>query len=456
MKFVSATARNKIWLGLALVMLWSGAFGAEAASQSQAANQVAQPFAQVPDSYLNAMYGTDKIGDLTHLPRTTISTMPYRHLELRYALEGYLVSKIPLVAFDGSNYFKAGNGDDPGVYYFVPRLAALFDLPLERAIDVFFGTVLIVSFLAGLAGLFTAVNRWPLRLWGAFGLCLLLWFSYRKGDIYIANAVSVVAVVPWLLYSIRKNYAGAAMGAFLFGAGILAGFANELRGQAATGMLIFAAILVAFELKQGWVRKLALLAALFAGFAIPVAFFNGMIAGRNAFLAASEPGYTQTVDHHSIWHALYIGLGYIKGNPYVADYRDEIAVQAVYTISPATVPLSPEYMRILRDEIFRIARQHPGFIAATIFGKLRVIVFLLLCWANAGLLAAALYPKGWAMESAFWAAIGFTSLFGIIAIPQIQYLLGFLAFCMFYGIASLNWALDRRHAGEIARTSQVK
>ena len=375
--------------------------------------------------------------------------MPYRHLELRYALAGYLRSKIPLVAFDGTKYFKAGYGDDPGMYYFVPRLAALLNLPLERAIDIFFGTILIVSFGSGAVGLMLVVRTWPLRLWALFGLGLLLWFSFRKGDIYTALSVPTVAIVPWLLFLRRKHSRSPMIGVFLFGAGLCAGLANQIRGQAATGVVIFAAILVAFELKRGWGPKLALLAALAAGLIMSAGYFDLLLARRDAFLAGSQPGYTQTVDRHSIWHTLYIGLGYVKDNPYVPGYRDEVALQAVYSISPSTIPLSPEYENILRNETLHIAREHPLFIVETLAAKLRIIVFLLICWANLGLLAAALYPKGWAMESAFWAALGFNSLFGLIAIPQIQYLLGFMALAMIYGIVSLNRALSRHGASEI-------
>jgi hypothetical protein len=441
--------RNILFVGAILLLLTGIAPEIQAASPQTSA-PVAEPSPpRVPQSLITALYGTDKISDQMHLPPTTMSLMPYRHLELRYALAGYLRSKMPLVAFDGTKYFKAGNGDDPGMYYFVPRLAAFLNLPLERAIDLFLGTILILSFGVGAIGLMVLIDRWPLKLWALFGLSLLLWFSFRKGDIYTALSAPAVAVVPWLLYLRRRHSASAIMAAFLCGAGFVAGFANQVRGQAATGLMIFAAILVAFELKRGWVARCVLLAALAAGFLVSVVHFDSLLARRDAFLAASQPGYTQTVDRHSVWHAFYIGLGYLKGNPYVPGYGDEVALQAVYSISPSTIPLSPEYESILRGEIFRIAREHPTFIAATLVAKLRVILFLLLCWANFGLLAAAFYPKGWAMESAFWAALGFNALFGLIAIPQVQYLLGFMAFAMIYGVVSLDWAFGHNRPGEI-------
>ncbi len=383
----------------------------------------------------------------TALPPTRISLMPYRHLALQYSVAGYLRAKVALVAFDGTKYLQAGFSDDPGIYYFIPRLALWSGLSLEKAIDLFFGGILAVSFLAGIIGFLATLRTWPLKLWAAFALCMLCWFSYRKGDVYIALSAPAVAVVPWFLHLLRKNTAGAGTAAFLLGVGLLVGFTNQVRSYAATSLVIFIVILVAFELKSTRARKLILLAALLAGMALPIAYFHKLIAQRDAYLINAQPGYTRTVDEHPIWHTVYTGLGFTK-NPYVAGYRDEVAAEAVSAISPSTPYLSAEYERILRDESLRIARQHPLFILVTLIAKLRIVLFLLLCWCNAGLLAAALYPKGWAMESAFWGALVFSSLFGIIAVPQVQYMLGFMAFATLYGIVSLDYALERRRAGE--------
>src|SRR5581483_4826416 len=120
----------------------------------------------------------------------------------------------------------------------------------------FFGTALITSFVVGAIGLMLVVHGWPVRLWALFGLSLVLWFSFRKGDIYTALSIPVTAVVPWLLYLLRRNSSGVGMGVFLVGSGLVAGFANQIRGQAATGLLIFAAVLIAFQLKRTLGRKL--------------------------------------------------------------------------------------------------------------------------------------------------------------------------------------------------------
>ena len=434
MKITSANAK-RIWLARALTLVFfltaAGAIAVRAKTPAQSS------------SSFSASKSMMESVNQTGLPPTRISLMPYRHAALQYAVVGYLRSKIPLVAFDGTKYLPAGFSDDPGIYYFIPRLAVWSGISVEKAIDLFFGAILAASFLTGMIGFLFILDRWPLKLWSVFALCMLLWFTYRKGDVYVALSTPAVAAIPWFLCVLRKNAASTGTAAFLFGIGLLAGLAGQIRSYAATSLVLFMVILIAFELQRGWGRKLALLAALLAGMAIPAAYFHNLIAQRDAFLTAAQPGYTQTVNQHPIWHTVYTGLGFRK-NPYVAGYSDEVAADAVYSISPSTPYLSAEYERILRDKSLRIAREHPLFIVVTLLDKLRIVLFLLLCWSNAGLLAAAFYPKGWAMESAFWCALAFSSLFGIVAIPQVQYLLGFMAVAAIYGIVSLDYAIKRR------------
>lgn len=436
--------RNEAWLVFVLGLFLLPPFAVVAFSKTSPVQEApaAQEPVQSADSY-GASQSVAEAAQIRRLPRTKVSVMPYRHLALQFALEGYLRTKVPLVAFDGTNYLAAGFSDDPGIYYFIPRVKAWTGLSLEQSMDLFWGTILLVCFLAGIIGFLVILDSGPLKVWAVFGLCTLFWFAFKKGDVYVALSAPAVAIVPWFVYLLRKRASVAATAAFLFGAGLVAGGANQIRSYAAVGLLLFIVILVAWDITRPWAHRLALLAVLLLGVAIPAASFRSMIAERDVYLSAAAPGYSKTVKQHPIWHTVYVGLGFTK-NPYVAGYDDEVAANAVRAISPTTPYLSLEYERILRDESLRIAREHPFFVLFTLAAKLRVILFLLLCWANAGLLAAALYPKGWAMELGFWAALAFTSLFGFVALPEVQYMLGFMAFATLYGLISLDWALRQR------------
>ncbi len=372
--------------------------------------------------------------------------MRARYADLRDALAGYRQTGVPLVAFDGTRYLAAGFGDDLGIYYFIPRLAVLSGFSLKRTIDLFFGMALVGSFLVGIVSLFVTLKSWGLRLWAAFSLGVLFYFSYIKGDVYILQSAAAIAVVPWFLHLLKKRSVGAGFVACLFGSGLLIGFANLMRSQAATGLGIFIVLLVALGQQCSLGKKLGLLAVLLAGLLIPVTYFHGLLARRDAYLVAVQPEYSPPLNQHPFWDTVYLGFGFID-NPYVPDFRNELSAAKVASISPSTPYLSAEYNRIIRTEALRIVRDHPLFVLRTIVAKVCVVALLLLACCNVALFAVVATPMPWAIELAFGSALAFNSLFGIMALPEIQYLLGFMAFGILYGLFSLAHALDQPEPG---------
>jgi hypothetical protein len=47
---------------------------------------------------------------------------------------------------------------------------------------------------------------------------------------------------------------------------------------------------------------------------------------------------------------------------------------------------------------------------------------------------------------AFVAGLAFNALFGLVAVPRLSYLEGFIAFAMLYGVISLDVALQKSNA----------
>jgi hypothetical protein len=188
------------------------------------------------------------------------------------------------------------------------------------------------------------------------------------------------------------------------------------------------------------------LAALLVGLLIPVIYFRGLVARRDSFLLAAQPEYSRPLNQHPFWDTVYLGFGFID-NPYVPDFRNELSAAKVASISPSTPYLSPEYDRIIRTEALRLVRDHPLFVLTTVVAKVCIVALLLLACCNFGLFAAVSNPMPWTMELAFGSALAFNSLFGIIALPEIQYLLGFMAFGILYGIFSLAYALEYPQPG---------
>jgi hypothetical protein len=88
-------------------------------------------------------------------------------------------------------------------------------------------------------------------------------------------------------------------------------------------------------------------------------------------------------------------------------------------------------------------RKDPVFVVGTLLAKFGAVLVYFLFAANFGLLAAIRYPKPWSVEVAFGVAIAFNALFGLLAVPRLAYLEGFIAFAMLYGVISLDTALHQ-------------
>jgi hypothetical protein len=85
-------------------------------------------------------------------------------------------------------------------------------------------------------------------------------------------------------------------------------------------------------------------------------------------------------------------------------------------------------------------------VVGTLLAKFGAVLVYFLFAANFGLLVAIRYPKSWAVEVAFVAGLAFNALFGLVAVPRLSYLEGFIAFAMLYGVISLDVALQKSNA----------
>jgi hypothetical protein len=376
-------------------------------------------------------------------PVTLFTLMPARYQQLRRALEGFQRTGVPLVAFDGNSFYGAGFSDDLGEYYLIPKLASFLDLRLPTAVDVFLGTILCVSFLAGLVGFFFLFRHGPSRTVALIGLFLLFLGTFREGDVYILLSSTTVALVPWLLYFVQRGVADGWFATFASGAGLCAGFANLIRSHSGTGFMLFMAIAVLFALRCRWRSRILLIAVAVAACAAPSLYFRSLRDRRDAYLNGVQPSRALIQEQHPFWHSVYIGFGFLS-NEMVPAYSDEVAVNKVAAISPDAHYLSAEYEEVLKNQVFFLIRHHFSFVVLTLAAKVGVICFALLLCGNVGLLAAALYPKTWPIEAAFWVAIAFSSLSGLLVIPYPKYLLGFMAFATLYAVVSVDHALEAR------------
>jgi hypothetical protein len=365
---------------------------------------------------------------------------PARIAGLQESLAGYQRTGVPLVGFDGSQFTAGGAPDDPGLYYFVPQVCERLHLPLHQGITAFLGAILAVSLLLGILSCLRLCKTAAGKALAVAGLVLLTAAAAVLWDVYVVSEAVVVCLVPSFCHLLRQPPAWK-LSFFGFLAGVLVGTANFIRSHSGTGVLVFMAVGLIGLPWSRW-KKISLIAACALGVLSARAFFDLQLDRRDAFLRARVPGYQLARREHGFWHSIYIGLGFLT-NPYGLDYVDEVGIAKVRSIAPQATYLSDEYEAILRREYFRTIYEHPLFFLRTEFAKLGVVFMYLVAFANAGLVAAYRFPKPRSVELAYWSALSFEALFGLLVVPTPWYLLGFMAFAGVYGIVSVDEAISR-------------
>lgn len=362
-----------------------------------------------------------------------------RYVDLKRTARGLSCSGVPLVAFDGLHYRQGGWSDDPGLYYVAPELARFSGLGLTSAIDVVLAGAVLLASVVGLAAFFRLVQTQIGRRVGIIALLLLTTLELFIGDVYIMNAAPVVACVPWILYfASRKSLtAGMTLGFVL--CGFAAETANLFRSHAGTGTALFVLLMVLGSYQVRPAARVALLILFVLGGAAPALWFRQLYHERDAFLKHQPGALIETENAHLLWHNIYIGLGYIP-NSEVPGYSDTVAANKVHQLRPDVTYVSPEYDRVLKQEILRTAKEHPVLILENVCAKSAVVLLFLIVSANVGLWAAKLAPKPAVWQLAFVLPILFNGLFGILVIPNPKYVLGLIAFAALWSVYSIDYA----------------
>jgi hypothetical protein len=368
--------------------------------------------------------------------------MGTRYVELRRAVRGLTCSAVPLVAFDGLRYRPAGWADDPGLYFFVPEIARIFHLSLPRVVDGLLTGVVLLASAFGLWGFLRTTKTKLGRRIGVVAFLLLTVVVLVAGDVYVMNAAPAIACVPWLLYFLQRQKITTGMLIAFAVTGLLGEMASLFRGQAGTGLLLFTVVATAGLYQVKPAKRVLLLMLLLLGTAGPAVMFRELFAGRNAFLEHQSGALVEANQTHPFWHSIYIGLAFVR-NSDVPEYRDEVGFAKVKALRPDAVYPSPEYEQALKQEVFRLAEHRPLLILANLFTKLLVVLLLIIASTNVGLYAAKLARQPACLNLAFWSAIAFNGLFGILVIPNWHYLVGLIAFAALYGVYSIEYAAEQ-------------
>jgi hypothetical protein len=367
-----------------------------------------------------------------------------RYHEVSEALLGWKETGVPLVGRINGGWEAVPCGDDTGLFYIVPLLARHTGWNADRSLDVFLIGVIVASAATGLAGLWlTASGHWQ-RMLAVHPIAAVAYISYKMGDLYVVQASVVLMLIPWLVYALKTGVRCRVRLLIVFLSGLILGLAQWVRTESGSPVLVFFAVLVCFSSLRRSIQIL-LSATLLIALSLPLLYAQVPLHDRDRFLALRQPGYRGSLNHHLFWHTAYVGMSYLK-NPYVSAWRDSAAVEYVQAMDPAAIYGGGEYEALLRSRVEEIVYRDPKFVFYTVAAKAGVLAYMLLLSMNIGLALAILCPKSRATELAFWLAMAFAALPGVIAIPVPQYVLGMITLALYYWYYSITFYVERHSA----------
>jgi len=266
-------------------------------------------------------------------------------------------------------YFPVPQGDYPGIYLYLPLLGWLTGQsdPLGLLKVLFIGLFL---------PLFVFYPLLFHKLLDSFAAALIAPFLLlscarflTNSDIYWASTWCLLASVPLLLLLYRRWRWGNRTLLALAGVMIVASFATSIRTGAGLP-IAFAGIILLFLRERVWRRRLVgALIILVAYQSITFFGFRSIEAVRDASIDhAAMPSY-----HTTVWHSMYIGLGYTH-NGYGLRYDDDVAFRAAKRADPNVTYLSNEYGSVMRRLYFEFLRDHPKFVLDNIGLKTYVVL----------------------------------------------------------------------------------
>ncbi len=395
--------------------------------------------------------------DYTPVPpsHSHVVLMGDRYVWLNDAYNAGQQTGVPLVGYFMGRAVPAPCADDTGLYYLVPVVARLTHTSVDSSLNWVLLGMLFGSAVLGLVGLWVSTARIWQRAFGILTIGAATYAAAKVSDVYIMQAATVLAIVPWALFLLVNRDDSRIRDLFLFASGLFLGVAQWIRTHSGTPVILFLLVLIfGSSIRPG--RKLFLVAALIAGFVLPIFYSRLVLRERDQYLHSVDASYYPQRSQHVFWHTAYIGLGYLN-NPYVPAWRDAVGAETVAAVAPQVIFGSAEYESILKDRVIEIFHKDRYFIAYTFAAKLGVITVMLLATAGLGILASVLCPKGFVIETAFWLAIAFAALGGIVGIPIPQYLLGMITLAILYNYVSVCYAVDHHSSRQaVSNVFQTK
>jgi len=261
-------------------------------------------------------------------------------------------------------------GDDPGIYYFIPRLAQMLNISLPAAAQLFFAGLLALSGIAAAIGIFRLFKSNFVRFCGLIMLLAFVRRGFYVTDVYQAPAIAVIGVIPLGLYAFSRGGIRFQIATLVWG-GLLCSLCNQIRSHSGTLGIIFllACIVIKCWKEKKMFRQILLRIAVLFICCFPIwGFMEYQLKQRNDFLFQHGVNASDLANRHFFWHNMYIGLSWLP-NQYSITWDDGCAVKKVISETPDVQIGSVRYESELRRHYFELVKKDPVFIVKTYLSK---------------------------------------------------------------------------------------
>jgi hypothetical protein len=381
--------------------------------------------------YSNQVYDSDASLMRQRVP-TRFTLMTSRYVQMVQAARGYNCSGTATVGFDGHSYAQVGVADDPGLVVLIPTISSLTGVSLADTFDLVVFVVIALGVLIGYAGFWRLYPDQRVRWMGAAVFLCLGLAEAKVADVYIFQTSPLIAGIPWVLHFAlsRKPFA-------LNVSATLLAFACSWCSLVRIGTTLICMVFLITLFAARWrVQKIYLPLLLITLACVPSMIFKRHLITRRDTILNGTGETANAVNHHIVWHSIYIGLGFIP-NSEVPEYNDSVALNKVRSIDPTAPNASAEYEAILRREVFNLAKRKPMLLIENLAAKAGIVMLwvLILLFPSRRFLFAEREVL-W-LDAAFVLAIGLSAMNAILVYPKSAYLLTFLCLTFLYSSIKL-------------------
>lgn len=337
-------------------------------------------------------------------------------------------------------FFPVDACDDMGLFLYVPILSNIFNIDVLHGAAIFF--ILLISVFALVTGICFWLHTisYTVLFLGLCGLIRLCYVLQKINDLYVIYAFSYIGV-SLILFSLYKKSTYALYGLVFF-IGLICSFSGIVRIYSDLPVLIFCGIVSWFNSIFSKKQKIIAFVFCLIGYAIPQVHLRSCLQKREAFLQQHGGVRYDQPTKHLFWHNIYIGFGFLQNNKGI-EWSDSCGANAATKVNAKAVYGTLLCENVTKQLVFNLFKEDRYFFMTTLFAKLGVIfLFFLLYFGPIGLICSYFWSKPWYIELAFFSALSISALPGLLTLPVVQYLAGFVTCTTLYVMYSMLWAVQ--------------